>query len=53
MHRPALDRAGTDERDLDDEVVEATGGFSRGSVAICARDSTWNVPTESARHNMA
>ncbi len=25
MHRPALDRAGTDDRHLDDQVAEATG----------------------------
>ena len=28
-------------------------GFSRGRVAIWARDSTWNTPTESARHSIS
>ena len=40
---------GPDDRDLDDEVVEACSACMRGSVAICARDSTWNTPTVSAR----
>ena len=52
MDRSALDRTGTDQRHLDHQVVEFRG-FSRGSVAICARDSTWNTPTESARCNIS
>ena len=50
VHRTALDRPGPDQRDLHHEVVEARGR-SRGSVAICARLSTWNTPTVSAAHN--
>ena len=47
MHHLALDRAGPDERDLHDEIVEARG-FRRGSVFICARLSTWKTPMVSA-----
>jgi hypothetical protein len=47
MHHIALDRAGADDRHLDDQVVEAAG-FGRGSIVICARLSTWKTPTESA-----
>ena len=47
MHHVALDRAGPDDRDLDDEIVEGRG-FSRGSIAICARLSIWNTPSVSA-----
>lgn len=36
VHRPALDRAGTDERDLDDEIVEAAGQQSRQGVELRA-----------------
>ena len=50
MHRPALDRPGADEGDLDDEVVEAASAAACGNVAICARLSTWKTPTESPRH---
>ena len=28
-------------------------GFRRGSIDICALDSTWNTPTESARHSIS
>ena len=28
-------------------------GFSRGSIDICARLSTWNTPTESARDSIS
>jgi hypothetical protein len=38
MHHVALDRAGPDDRDLNDDVVKRRG-FSRGSIDICARDS--------------
>ena len=53
VHRPALDRAGADQRDLDDEVVEPRAACSRGSVAIWARLSIWNTPTVSARQSIA
>ena len=52
MHHVALDRAGADDRHLDHQVVERRG-FSRGSIAICARDSIWNTPTVSALRIMA
>ena len=48
MHHLPDDRPGPDDRDLHDEVVEASPACSRGSVAICARDSTWNTPMVSA-----
>ena len=35
-------------RDFDHQVV-VIGGFSRGSMLICARDSIWNTPMVSAR----
>jgi hypothetical protein len=44
MHHVALDRAGAHDRHLDDEVVELRG-FSRGSIDICARLSTWKTPS--------
>ena len=47
MHHFADDRPGPDDRDFDHEVVELLG-FMRGSVAICARLSTWNMPMVSA-----
>ena len=53
MDHVALDRAGADDRDLDDEVVEARAGFSRGSMFICARLSTWNTPMDWPRHSMS
>ena len=53
VDRPALDGPGADEGHLDHQVVEARGACSRGRVAIWARVSTWNTPTESARHNMS
>jgi hypothetical protein len=37
MHHVTLDRAGTHDRDFNDEVVKVFG-FGRGSIAICARD---------------
>ena len=52
MDHVALDRARAHDRHLDDEVVELRG-FSRGSMFICARLSTWNTPTESALHSMS
>lgn len=52
MHRAALDGAGADEGDLDGEVVEGPG-LQAGSSPICARDSTWNTPIESARQSMS
>ncbi len=36
MHRPALDRAGTDERHLDDEVVERARPQARQRGHLCA-----------------
>ena len=48
MHHLPDDRPGPDDRHLHDEVVEAASGLSRGSVAICARDSTWKTPIVSA-----
>jgi len=47
QHHAALDRAGPDDRDLDDQVLEALG-FMRGSMLICARLSIWKTPTVSA-----
>ena len=52
MHHVALDRPGPDDRDLDDQIVEVLG-FSRGSIDICARLSTWKTPIESARLSIA
>ncbi len=48
MDHVPLDRAGTDDRHLDHQVVKSFG-FSRGSMLICARDSIWKTPTVSAR----
>jgi hypothetical protein len=52
MDHVALDGTGPYDRHLDDEVVEFLG-FSRGSIDICARLSTWNTPTESAFESMS
>ena len=52
MHHLPDDRPGPDDRHLDDEVVEASRACSRGSVAICARDSTWKTPIVSASCSM-
>jgi hypothetical protein len=49
MHHVALDRSGPDDRNLDDEVVKAGLGLSRGNIDICARDSIWNTPMVSPR----
>ena len=48
MHHVALDRTGPHDRHLDHEIVKFFG-FSRGSIDICARLSTWNTPMVSAR----
>jgi hypothetical protein len=47
MHHVALDRAGADDGDLDDEIVEILGR-RRGSMDICARLSIWKTPRVSA-----
>jgi hypothetical protein len=47
MDHVALDRAGPDDRHLDDQVVE-TAGLERGSMAIWARLSIWKTPRVSA-----
>jgi hypothetical protein len=52
MHHVALDRPGPHDRDLDHQVVEAARR-SRGSIAICARDSIWNTPIVSAAQIMS
>ena len=43
MHHFAHNRPGPDERHLHHEVVKILR-LERGSVAICARLSTWNMP---------
>ncbi len=48
MHHVADDRPGTDDRHLARRGRRSCVGFSRGSVAICARDSTWKTPMVSA-----
>ena len=53
MHRTALDGAGPDQADLDRQVVERPWAAACGRVPTWARDSTWNTPIESARHNMS
>ena len=52
MHHLPDDRPRPDDRHLHDEVVEAGFGLSRGSVAICARDSTWKTPIVSASQSI-
>jgi hypothetical protein len=48
MHHAALDRSRPDDRHLDDQIVQFSAGFMRGSMLICARLSTWNTPMLSA-----
>ena len=52
MHHIALDRPRTHDRHLNHQVIEFSGR-SRGSMFICARDSTWNTPMESPRHSIS
>jgi hypothetical protein len=52
MHHSALHRARPHDRDFDHQVVEALRP-QRGSIDICARDSTWNTPMLSPSHSMS
>ena len=52
VHRTPLDRAGTDEGDLDDEVVEGARPQARQRRHLGAALDL-NTPTESASHNMS
>ena len=48
MHHLAHDRAGPDDRHLHHDVVKPLAASCAASEDICARLSTWNMPTVSA-----